>query len=221
MKWHCVVILVLILLVVLGCAPKPSAPIPTTPELPETGPTLTAVYDKFVFWTNGTQLRGANIYQRIVYPNEYDDPEAWGNGPLGPAYKQDDFDSLTTAGANLIVLSHPGLFDDKPPFALSSDVRDNLDRFIGMAEKADLFVVIAFQTGPGRSEFTFFGVGEDDAFGMSHLNDEVWKDKKAQDKWIEMWMYTAERYRNSPLVVGYELMVEPNRNGACLDIFEP
>jgi hypothetical protein len=119
------------------------------------------------------------------------------------------------------VLSHPGLFNDQPPYKLNTDIQDNLDRFIGMAEKADLFVVIAFRTGPGRSEFTFFGVGEDDEFGQAHLNDEVWRDEAAQDKWVEMWRYTAERYRNQRVVVGYELMVEPNSNGVWLDIWEP
>jgi hypothetical protein len=177
--------------------------------------------DKFSLWANGTQLRGANIYQRIIYPVVFDDPEVWGNGPLGPVYTQEDFDALSAAGANFVVLSHPGLFDDKPPYVLNASVQDNLDRYIGMAEKADLFVVIAFRTGPGRSEFTFFGVGNDDTFGISHLNDEVWKDKTAQDKWVEMWRYAAARYCNQSVVVGYELMVEPNSSAVWLDTYEP
>lgn len=181
----------------------------------------TAAYDKFLLWSNGTQLRGANIYQRVVYPDVYDDPEVWGNGPLGPIFTQGDFNALSAAGANLVVLSHPGLFDDRPPYALNKSVQDNLDKFIDMAEKADLFAVIAFRTGPGRSEFTFFGVGKDDPFGMSHLNDEVWKDKNAQDKWVEMWKYAAARYHTRSVVVGYDLMVEPNSNGVWLDIYEP
>ncbi len=191
--------------------------------LPPAMPAVAApvTYDKLALWTNGTQLRGANIYQRIVYPDGYDDPEAWGSGPLGPVFKLEDFDALSAAGANLVVLSHPGLYDDRPPYALDIGAQRNLDRFIGMAEKADLFVVIAFRTGPGRSEFTFFGVDKNDEFGMSHLNDTVWKNRAAQDKWVEMWRYAAARYRGSPTVVGYELMVEPNSNGVWLDIYEP
>ena len=69
-----------------------------------------SAYDTFTLWTGGTQLRGANVYQRIVYPGGYDDPLAWGNGPLGPVFGQKDFDALSAAGANLVVLSHPGLF---------------------------------------------------------------------------------------------------------------
>ena len=180
-----------------------------------------AVPDKLSLWTAGTQLRGANVYQRIVYPDVWDDPEAWGSGPLGPVFTQEDFNALSAAGANLVVLSHAGLYDDRPPYALNIGAQRNLDRFIGMAEKADLFVVIAFRTGPGRSEFTFFGVDASDAFAMRHLNDTVWKDRAAQDRWVEMWRYAAARYRRRPSVVGYELMVEPNSNGVWLDLYEP
>ncbi|MBW2965312.1 glycoside hydrolase family 5 protein [Candidatus Woesearchaeota archaeon] len=177
-------------------------------------------FDKFSLWTGETKLRGANIYQRMVYPDVYDDTDVWGDGPLGPALTQNDFDALSEAGANLVVLSHPGIYDDKPPYSFNRDVQDNLDRLISMAENADMYVVIAARTGPGRSEFAFFGVMEEDEFGMSHLNNEVWDDFSAQAKWAEMWKQTAERYKDSPVVVGYELMVEPDANG-FLDIYEP
>lgn len=180
-----------------------------------------AGYDKLALWTGGTQLRGANVYQRIVYPDVYDDPAAWGRGPLGPVFTQNDFDALSAAGANLVVLSHAGLYDDRPPYALNLGVQRNLDRFIGMAEKADLFVVVAFRTGPGRSEFGFFGDDPGDEFAVSRLNDTVWKDRAAQDRWVEMWRYAAARYRGRANVVGYELMVEPNSNGVWLDLYEP
>src|SRR5688572_13415439 len=35
-----------------------------------------------------------------------------------------------------------------------------------------------------------------------------------------MWRYTAQRYHNNPVVVGYDLMVEPNSNKQ-LNIWEP
>jgi hypothetical protein len=35
-----------------------------------------------------------------------------------------------------------------------------------------------------------------------------------------MWRYTAERYRDNPIVIGYDLMCEPNAN-ALLDIWDP
>jgi len=124
-------------------------------------------------WRSGA-LRGANIYQRIIYPDVYDDTSVWGDGPIGPVFTQADFDALSKAGANLVIISHPGFLDDQQPYSFNKAVQDNLDNLISMAEKADLFVVISFRTGPGRSEFTFFGVTPDDSFGMSHLNEAVW-----------------------------------------------
>ncbi len=56
--------------------------------------------------------------------------------------------------------------------------------------------------------------------GYSKDIDFVWTDQATQDGWVAMRRYTAERYRNRPHVVGYDLMVEPNAN-KLLNIWEP
>ena len=100
------------------------------------------------------RLRGANIYQRRVYP-ELDGSEFMGTDPVGPPFVQADFDRLAALGANFVNISHPGLFTEDPPWVLDEDIQDNLDALLRMIAGADLFAVIAFRTGPGRSEFTF------------------------------------------------------------------
>lgn len=87
-----------------------------------------------------------------------------------------------------------------------------------MVGEADMFAVISIRTGPGRSEFTFY---DGDWFDKSYLNDSVWQEQSTQDAWAAMWRYTAERYRDNPMVVGYDLMVEPNANGVFFDVWEP
>lgn len=175
---------------------------------------------KWSLWSNGTRLRGANIYQRLVYP-KLDAPGSLGAGPVGPPYTQQDFDRLAAMGANYVNISHPGLFREKPPYKLNPAIQNNLDRLIGMIAKANMFAVISFRTGPGRSEFTFFFDDAGTWFSRSYLNDNVWKQKDAQDAWGAMWKYTAERYRNNPVVVGYDLMVEPNSNHVWFNVFDP
>ena len=189
--------------------------------------------DKCTLWSEGTKLRGANIYQRRVYP-ELDGTEFLGPGPLGPPYTQEDFDRLARWGANYVNISHPGLFTEESPYRLDVDVQVNLDRLLEMAAQADMFAVISFRTGPGRSEFTFFW-GEDTEsdpeegwFDPSYYNNRVWGDQAAQDAWVAMWHYTAERYHDNPVVIGYDLMVEPNSNevgsypdGPPLDSWDP
>ena len=68
-------------------------------------------------WTHGTQLRGANTWQRIVVP-EYDGDQFLGDGYIGPSYTQKDFDRLAALGANYVNLSHPGIFSERPPYVL-------------------------------------------------------------------------------------------------------
>ncbi len=196
--------------------PRPDA---TIAAYPAVTPLDIVPGDVWELWTSGTQLRGANIYQRRVYP-ELDGPEFMGHGAIGPPYVQADFDRLAELGANYVNISHPGVFHEEAPFEVDPRAVANLDHLLGMIQKADMFAVISFRTGPGRSEFTFMMDEADTWFDSSYLDDTVWTDAEAQEGWISMWRYTAERYRNHPIVVGYDLMVEPNANEAVVEIWD-
>ncbi|MBN1451895.1 MAG: cellulase family glycosylhydrolase [Anaerolineales bacterium] len=199
----------------------PSPPEPASPSQPPSTPlSPEPALDKWSLWTNGTQLRGANTWQRIIVP-ELDGEEFLGDGYIGPPYTQEDFNGLAALGANYVNLSHPGIFTERPPYVLDEGAQANLDHMIAMAAEADLFVVITFRTGPGRSDFTFYRDGAGDWFAPDLLIESVWSDQSAQDAWAEMWRYTAERYRDNPVVVGYDLMCEPNANGVVFEIYEP
>ncbi len=222
-----------VLITLWACVlPSPSASDQLTP-IPSPASTATWPHSAWDLWQNGTYLRGANIYQRRVYP-DLDGETFLGPGPVGPPYTQEDFNRLAALGANYVNISHPGLFTETPPYTVDQNVQDNLDRLIQMAANADLFVVITFRTGPGRSEFWAFW-GEDNQsdpengwFPPTYYNNRVWGDAEAQNAWIRMWQYTAEHYRNTPTVIGYDLMCEPNANevgsyplSPPLDIWDP
>jgi len=180
-----------------------------------------ATYDKWALWTNGTQLRGADVYQRRVYV-ELDGSEFMGPGPVGPPYTEADFDRLASWGANYVNISHPGLFSEGPPYELDERMEANLDRLLDLIARADMFAVISFRTGPGRSEFGLCCLEEaGDWYDVGYLNDEIWRDEAAQAAWAAMWRHTAERYRGNSVVVGYDLMVEPNANEVWGDIWDP
>jgi hypothetical protein len=177
------------------------------------------IEDKWDLWTHGTQLRGANIWQRIVIP-KLDGSEFLGNNYIGPPYTQDDFNRLADLGANYVNISGPGLYTETPPYQLDTRVQNHLDQQLEMIQNADMFAVITFRTGPGRSDFTFYRDGAGDWFDPSLLREWVWEDQEAQDAWIEMWRYTASRYADHPVVVGFDLMCEPHPGG-IRDIWEP
>ena len=191
------------------------APLPPTAEPPDVGSNI----DKWALWANGTQLRGADIWQAVVDP-EIDGLEFKGDGAVGPPFTQADFDALAALGANYVNISFPGLYSVDPPYEVNDEVVAYLDNLLAMIEQADMFAVISFRTGPGRSEYTFNRDEVGDWFDESYLNDSVWEDPAAQDGWIEMWRFTAEHYRDQQIVVGYDLMVEPNAAAVFFEIWE-
>ncbi len=154
------------------------------------------VFDPWTLWTGGPQLRGANFYQQ----DEGRDDGASNTG-FGPLAQQSDFDALRAAGANLVVLSVPGTWrvQQVQPWP---EMQAHLGWLIDAAEAADLFVVIAFRTGPGR--------GEGDITNDGLPDHSVYYDATQRAGWVDMWVETALEYADRPHVLGYDLMVEPH-----------
>jgi hypothetical protein len=148
-------------------------------------------------WNNGTVLRGANVYQGRNFGVG---GAQFGDGP----FSQSDFDELAAAGANYVQISHAGLFSEDPPFGVDNAAVDNLDKVIGMARSAGLYAGIALRSGPGRNDLAIVDPTNPDA------NHTIWTSQAAQDAWVQMAKFAAERYRNDPIVVGISVMVEPN-----------
>ncbi len=214
MKKVTLLLLVLFTIACLAVNPETFVPEPAPVEATSPAPPPPPVVDdptlgKWALWTNGTQLRGANTWQRIIVP-KYDGSDFLGDGYIGPPYTQADFDALAALGANYVNLSHPGIFTERPPYVLDEKALANLDAMVAMATQADMFVVITFRTGPGRNDFTFYR--DDDWFESEDLIENLWSDTDAQAAWVEMWRYTAEHYRDNPVVIGYDLLCEPNAN---------
>ncbi len=183
------------------------------------------LFIKISLWEKGTKLRGINIWQKKI---DYEvDEDFIGPGIVGPPFTQEDFNKLREMGVNYVNISHPGIFKVNPPYDLDNDILENLKSLIIMIKNADMFCVISFRTGPGRSEYTFYR-GEDYQsdpengwFDEKYYNDDVWKSEALQEKWAEMWKKTAEVFKDYDNVVGYDLMVEPNSNDVFFETEDP
>ncbi len=152
-----------------------------------------ATQDKFVFWQSHSFFRGAAIHPY---------------GPYGQIENRvymtkEDFEALREQGANVVSLNYPGPYQPDPPYDIEEEALGYLDRAIDWAEEVGLYVIIHFRNGPGKSEETFYS--ED-----GQKDETLWHSEAEQEKWVEMWRFVAERYRDRPHVIGYNLMVEPH-----------
>lgn len=147
-------------------------------------------------WNSGTVLRGANVYQGR---------NAGGDVPFGDGpFSQADFDELAAAGANYVHISHAGIFAENAPYGVDAAAVANLDEVLNKARAAGLYAGIAFRSGPGRNDLAIVDPTDPDA------NHSLWTSQAAQDAWVQMVKFAAERYRNDAIVVGISVIVEPN-----------
>ena len=159
--------------------------------------------DKWSQWANG-RLRGFNIFA------EHADPTGETKGPLQFPYTEADFQEMAALGANYVQISEPGLFRMRPPYGIDTEAQANLDQLLKLIGKAGLKAVIANRTGPGRNEYAFrYQVDYDPQFAK-HLYEPLWNSTKAQSAFVAMMGYTASRYKNNCVVIGYDPLVEPN-----------
>ncbi len=143
---------------------------------------------KWALWTGVTCLRGSNVL--LGFFNGVD-------AGVSPTFSQADFNNLAAMGANVVNISHPGLYSETPPYVLNTEAQANLDSLLTMIKNANMFAVITARSGPGRNT---------DWIGT------LWTSQAEQDAWVAMWKYTADRYKNNSVVVGYDLMCEPYQN---------
>src|SRR5262245_27232968 len=65
---------------------------------------------RWPLWNGPTKLRGANIYQRRITPDD-----GFGDGPVGPPYLKGDLQKLASWGANYVNISHAGTWNEVGP----------------------------------------------------------------------------------------------------------
>ncbi|WP_429912835.1 hypothetical protein [Glycocaulis sp.] len=164
---------------------------------------------RLALWENttGPHLRGAVFAQRRVYP-ELDGTTFLGPGPLGAPVSQAALDSLAEAGANLAVWSGAGVFGETGRFGVDPAIEDHIGRWLEMCQRAGLYTVIGFRTGPGRSAFAFHP--DDDWYPRRLLNNLLWRDEEAQAAWVAMCLHAARSFGSHPALAGILAMVEPN-----------
>jgi hypothetical protein len=116
---------------------------------------------------------------------------------------REDVHFLKTAGFNSvrIPLNWRLFVTEDAPFRLEGPGWALLERAVGWCREEGLYVVIDLHAAPGGQT----GANIDDSRGRPLL----FEDPSAQRLTVELWRELARRYRDEPMVLGYDLLNEP------------
>ncbi len=115
-----------------------------------------------------------------------------------------DIDYIASTGANTIRLPfHYKLFTDEDYMGLTAnqDGFARVDSVVEWCKANGLYLILDMHDAPGGQT----GDNIDDSFGYPWLMES----EKSQKLFCDIWQKIADRYKDEPTILGYELMNEP------------
>jgi hypothetical protein len=109
--------------------------------------------------------------------------------------KQGGFNSVR------VPFSYRLFVSDADPRRLEGVGYELLDRVVGWSRKEGLYVILDMHAAPGGQT----GDNIDDSWGYPFLFESA----ESQELTVKIWRKIAERYREEPTVIGYDLLNEP------------
>jgi endoglucanase len=123
---------------------------------------------------------------------------------------EDDIRAIAQLGFNVIrvPLNHTVLEDDHQPYVYKESGWKLLDRLLGWAEKHRISVVLELHAAPGGQSLGF-------PFDPDFIL--LWYSEENLRRTVAWWQAVAHRYKDWPIVAGYDLLGEPwPPNGSAL-----
>lgn len=115
---------------------------------------------------------------------------------------QDDIKYLKRIGCNHIRLPfHYKMFTDEEYMGTRNAGFKYFDRVIEWCRKENLYVLLDMHCAPGGQT----GDNIDDSYGYPWL----FFSKSSQDRMSEVWVTIAKKYKNDPIIIGYDVVNEP------------
>ena len=115
-----------------------------------------------------------------------------------------DIEFIAASGANTIRLPfHYKLFTDEDYMGISGnqDGFARVDSVVNWCRDNKLYLILDMHDAPGGQT----GDNIDDSYGYPWL----FESEKSQQLFCDIWKKIAERYKNEPIILGYELINEP------------
>jgi hypothetical protein len=114
----------------------------------------------------------------------------------------DDIKYLKSIGSNHIRLPfHYKMFTDDLYMGERNAGFKYFDRLLDWCRQEKMYVLLDMHGAPGGQT----GDNIDDSYGYPFL----FKSKSSQDLMTEIWVKIAEKYKNEPLIIGYDIVNEP------------
>lgn len=113
-------------------------------------------------------------------------------------HSAEDFARVRQMGMNLVrfYLNYQTLESDAQPFQYRDDGWQWLDNNIAWARAEGIYLILNMHVPQG-------------GFQSQGNGRELWQNPQLQKRLIAMWQAIARRYRNEPVVFGYDLLNEP------------
>jgi len=126
--------------------------------------------------------------------------EVWTNtGVPSNHHSEVDFERVASWGMNVIrfYLNYATLEDDAAPFTYQATGWEWLDQNVTWAKNHDVYLILNMHVPQGG-----FQPGPD--------GNALWDVPQNQERLLALWRAIAERYKDEPIIAGYDLLNEPD-----------
>jgi len=131
-----------------------------------------------------------------------DSLQVFWKGFLNNYITHDDIKYLKSIGSNHIRLPfHYKMFTDDLYMGERNAGFKYFDRLLDWCRQEKMYVLLDMHGAPGGQT----GDNIDDSYGYPFL----FKSKSSQNLMTEIWVKIAEKYKNEPLIIGYDIVNEP------------
>ncbi|MDD3721191.1 MAG: cellulase family glycosylhydrolase [Lutibacter sp.] len=131
-----------------------------------------------------------------------DSLQVFWNGYLNNYITHDDIKYLKSIGCNHIRLPfHYKMFTDDLYMGERNVGFKYFDRLIDWCRQENMYVLLDMHAAPGGQT----GDNIDDSYGYPYL----FKSESSQDLMTEIWVEIAKKYKNDPVIIGYDIVNEP------------
>jgi endoglucanase len=123
--------------------------------------------------------------------------------PVTTHHTDIDFDRLQQWGMNAVrfYLNYQLFEDDRAPYQYKSSGFEWIDRNVAWAKARGVYLILNVHVPPG-------------GFQSNGDGGALWADEENRKRLIALWRAIAERYRDEPAILGFDILNEPRPTGS-------